>query len=321
VIDRILIRVDCSRNVGLGHLMRGVALAEAAHQRELHTQVVVDPEIPSTVRAGLGATARVVGTEDEWHDDIGPHDVVIFDGYDFGLDDHTAARQRGARVAAIDDQGRGDYQVDVLINQNIVRAPPFKVPGHAKVLLGPEYALVRREFLDYRRKRGASGSQLLVTMGGSDTAGLTVSVVEIALEEGCFDRVRALLGPAAIPPELPDDVSLVRDPPSVAAEFDSSDGVVSAAGTTTWELLSMGVPAVLIEVAENQRYVGRPVSERGAALFAGSLPLDPDKLRACLRALASPATRSRLSRRALDTVDGLGPERVLDALLDVGSRS
>lgn len=315
MIDRLIVRADASPQVGLGHIMRSLALVEEAQDRAVDVQVVSRSETAADVLEGR-VPVLVVADEDRWRRDLQPSDVVLFDGYRFGPDDHQAVRSCGARVAAVDDLGSGDYPVDVLINQNLPTDLRYEALETTRVLVGPQYALVRREFRQCRRPRGEAGEPLLVTMGGSDAAGLTLPVVRMCLEDGPFERAIVLLGPLASGPDLPDNVEVVHGPDTVADVFDRCDAAISAAGATTWELLCMGVPCALVQVADNQRHIGRPVAERGAALFAGGLPLDKARLHGTIRSLNERETRQDLSHRALELVDGLGAQRVLDALLE-----
>ena len=112
-----------------------------------------------------------------------------------------------------------------------------------------------------------------------------------------------------------DGIEVVRAPDDVGAVFDQADVAVSAAGSTVWELCAMGIPAALVQVADNQQDVARPVADRGAAVFVGEAPVEREALDSALDVLADPRPRAILSSAALELVDGLGPRRVLNALL------
>jgi spore coat polysaccharide biosynthesis predicted glycosyltransferase SpsG len=172
--------------------------------------------------------------------------------------------------------------------------------------------LVRREFLPYRRPRGAAAGTLLVTLGGSDAGGFTETVLGAVAESvaPAFGRVVLLVGPAAPEPPAGAGVEVVRDPADVAAVLDRADAAVSAAGSTTWELLCLGVPCALLEVAPNQRMLLATVERAGAALTARSvadLPTAAARLR-------DAGVRAALGERARATVDGRGAARVVDEL-------
>src|SRR5262249_11062389 len=99
-----------------------------------------------------------------------------------------------ARTLVIDDLGRAVPCADILLNQN-----PYAI-GHFSdnhdndtlLLLGPRYALVRREFLDARRRRevNAIGTEVLVTLGGADQPNMAAKIIE-ALSDVRLQRVHA----------------------------------------------------------------------------------------------------------------------------------
>jgi spore coat polysaccharide biosynthesis predicted glycosyltransferase SpsG len=156
---------------------------------------------------------------------------------------------------------------------------------------------------------------LVVTLGGSDAGGVTDAVLSAVESVGAFEHVVLVVGPAAALPAPRPWLEVVRDPADVAAVFDRADAAVSAAGSTTWELCCLGVPSVLLEVAPNQRLVAMTAARSGAAFVAGSLGDVGD----ALRQLAREDVRTRLSARALATVDGQGARRVAKALSGVQS--
>jgi spore coat polysaccharide biosynthesis predicted glycosyltransferase SpsG len=123
--------------------------------------------------------------------------------------------------------------------------------------------------------------------------------------------VLLVVGPAASEPPARPWLEVVRDPADVPAVFDRADAAISAAGSTTWELLCLGIPTAIIPVAENQRLIVKTVTAREAALVIDG----PDGIDDAIAQLTSARTRARLNGFGLETVDGLGAWRVLEALL------
>ena len=295
-MTRLWVRADASADAGLGHVMRSLSVAQAARRRGLDVTFVVAPDpVGSTLPGRFGFDVR---EPDGWAAAIEPGDAVLFDGYHFGAGDFAAARARGARVGAVDDFGSGEFDVDVVVNPN------------------PDDALVREEFRARRRVRSGRTGTLLVTLGGSDAAGLGPRVVELLGNRPPFDTVLFVRGPAAPPlPDRPPWLELVPDPADVAATFDRADAAVTAAGSTTWELLCLGVPTAIVQVADNQQQIVRAATQHGAAVFLGDPAALDRTLPAAVVELADADRQRELSTRAMDLVDGRGPDRVLDALL------
>jgi spore coat polysaccharide biosynthesis predicted glycosyltransferase SpsG len=254
----------------------------------------------------------------DWLSNVARGDVTLFDGYDFGPEHFAAAAKTGARVAVIDDFGRGQFDVDVLVNPNPVAEVDYDTPASATVLHGPQYALVRRAFLRYRRLRADRAGVLLVSMGGSDAAGVTALVLDALASPPPFERVLLVVGPGArglATSQFGPWLDVRRDPDDVAATFDEADAAVIAAGTTTWELLGMGVPTALVQVADNQHDAMRAATHEGAAIAIGPPTALAANLTPTLARLADPREQRALSTSGMALIDGSGPARVLDALL------
>lgn len=311
---RLWLRTDASALIGLGHLMRTIALAEQAQRSAIESHFVVEGDGNSTrVLKKYGFDSRGAGPSGrEWMRGIRPGDVVWFDGYDFGEDEHRAARDAGAKVAAIHDLPQGGFDVDLLVVPEDIAGWDPQLPRGAGFLSGPRYSLVRREFRAHRRLRDDPPERLLVTFGGTDSVSAGESVARAAAATHSFSEVALVEGPAA-PTVGQADFEVIRDPPSIADTFDQASAVVSAAGSTTWELLCMGLPILLIKVAENQHHLYETVVSRGAARPGGRWPRASGDLARNVQLLAAASTKA-LSEAALDVVDGEGARRVLEAL-------
>jgi UDP-2,4-diacetamido-2,4,6-trideoxy-beta-L-altropyranose hydrolase len=311
---RVFVRADGSAQIGLGHVMRSLALAHWVRGRgaEVVYVMVDDADACSMVeRRGFGVMRLAAADDRSWLSAVGAGDRVVFDGYPFLTSGVTAsASSRGAFVAVVDDHDGGDVECDVVVNPNAVEGRRYS--RAARALCGPAYALVRPEFGAFRRARGADGRTLLVTLGGSDAGGMTEAVLAAVEAAGAFEHVLLVVGPMAAAPAARPGLEVVRDPDDVAAVFDRADAAVSAAGSTTWELCCLGVPSVLLEVVPNQRLVAMTVARAGAAFVAGSV----GGVGGALTQLARPEVRTQLSERALATVDRHGARRVAEALSD-----
>lgn len=316
---RLWVRAEVSERIGLGHLMRSVAVAQAGRRRGIDVMFAIHArEGLRSIPARFGfTTRRLLAPDDQtWLNAVTPDDAVLFDGYGFVASDHQAARATGARVVQVDDFRTGRFLVDILVNPAGGLSSQYDVPAGA-VLLGPCFTLTREEFVLRRRHRSGGKGTLVVALGGSDTTNSIGSVLD-AVTEGPFERVLVVIGPGA--PALSGrkwrvPVEIYRDPPDVAAIFDLADAAVTAAGTTTWELLTMGIPTALIRVTENQRGVVQTACAADAAIFAGDVYHLDDQLLRAVRNIADIATQGRLSHAALELVDGRGSDRVISALL------
>lgn len=310
------LRAEASSSVGLGHAMRCLALGEQAASRDVSSTLIV--EDPEAMRASAEQrSVQVAPAGQGWHDEVSPGDAVVFDGYGLTSVDWDIARRRGAVAVVCEDAGSLAAEVDIVVNPAPPSTPSYTLARGGEALLGPSFALVRREFLARRRMAARPAApKLVVTLGGADTTGAGPTLAQIAVGLGVFDAVTLLQGPLAPPLATPPaGVRLVRAPSDVSAVFAEADAAVAAAGTTTWELLCMGVPTGLVVAADNQRLVAATAIEAGAALAVD------DDVEGALGRLAAVSTRQDLSARALALVDGRGAERVLAAIVRRAGRS
>jgi RimJ/RimL family protein N-acetyltransferase len=167
-------------------------------------------------------------------------------------------------------------------------------------------------------------SRVLVVMGGADPVGLTPDVLSVLAETGLPLHVTAIVRPeaheacqavvdAAAAGMHIDLVPPVEDLPALMAH---QDLVVSAAGTSLWELCCLAVPTALVCAVDNQEAGYSRVVAAGAAIGLGRTLAGEGREAAVkqLRAvLENPATRQDLSRQAAHLVDGLGAWRIVRA--------
>jgi UDP-2,4-diacetamido-2,4,6-trideoxy-beta-L-altropyranose hydrolase len=254
-------------------------------------------------------------------------DWLVVDGYQFGSDYQEAIREAGHRLLMIDDCGEAEhYHANIVLNQNGgARAELYasRRPD-TELLLGPKFALLRREFLAGRkgeRAVPARAQKLLVTFGGADPQHVTVKAVEsLALLGPSAPASTVLLGaghPARKEVEaiiagsrLP--IQLITDTRAMAELMAAADFALGAPGTTCWEMAYMGVPMITIAVANNQLGNGRFLSEAGLARHLGwHTELTPAGIAEGIKALAADQVgRREMAVRGRRLVDGHGSFRV-----------
>jgi len=327
----LYLRCDGSARLGLGHVVRSVALAEAAARRRMLVRFVMREDahasdiprahgfpvdvLPAALPSGEEAAwlaARASGTPRAW---------FVVDGYHLG-GLVPALRARGARVCAVCDDPAGPgaaAQADLLVNPSPAAITEADADGR-RLLVGPRYAPLRASFRRARLGRTTAGQKpwprLLLLSGGSDVAGLTVRVLGALRAAAALPpfEIVIVLGPSspAPPPELVVG-EVVRAPRDMAALMASADLAITAAGTSVLELACLGVPALMVTVVGNQAGVAAALEAAGAGLDLG--PCDALTPPALLHALARAAReRDAWSAAARALVDGGGARRVVAAL-------
>lgn len=338
----LVLRADGGVRSGGGHVMRCLALAqewarrggrptfvlaEGADalgdriRREGAELIRLEAE-PGSRDDALGTAAAAAAAGAAW---------IVLDGYHFGEAYQHALRDGGARLLVLDDAGgSGRWVADLLLNQNLhadeamydAREP------HTRLLLGPRFVLLRREFLDRgATPRGATGRapKVLVTLGGSDSGNHSLSVLRAlrsAAPEGA--EVTVVVGPmnphgeslrreAAACPFPARVLSRVGDLPALMAE---ADAAVATAGTTVWELAFLGLPAIVgVSSSVEERFAD---GLRRHGLFATlgwfDRRSDHELAEAIGAFLRDREGRAAMAERIRGVVDGRGAERVADLL-------
>lgn len=194
------------------------------------------------------------------------------------------------------------------------------------LLLGPRYAILRDEFLHWWAPRPVpwQATRLLLTFGGGDDRGACLACLSALPGSGTFETT---ILSSAYNPQIPlirawigrnadHRVRLLLDDPDVARRMSEADIAVTAGGTTTFEMAMLGLPALMIQIADNQRPNAQAWDSAGVAIDLGTLEnLDSGRLRDKLVQLAgNPELRERMARRGRECVDGRGAERILKEL-------
>lgn len=337
----LVVRADAGLKMGTGHMMRCLALAQGwrhAGGKVMFAVAESTSAVDGLLRSEGINVARIEGGPGSAEDarntlEIGRafrSDWFVTDGYQFDAR-YQKQLQSFRPVLAVDDNGALDYySAEFVLNQNAHACAGMypHVASNTKLLLGPRFALLRDEFVAYRnwvRENSERGSRLLLTMGGSDPANLTPRILPLLAELPNKDlRIRVVVGGSAenangvdeVAAKFPGKVEVLRDVRNMADLMACADLAISGAGTTCWEMCWLGLPAILVVVAENQRLIAEGLAALGAAENAGCADrIDPAALaELCRQVLADKDRRAGMSQNAKQVVDGHGRDRVLDRM-------
>ena len=279
---QLLIRADASKDIGIGHIMRMIALAQAWQDAQGIVTLSymscppkllnrLEEENISTIKLDIsesgGATdAHATIQQAQQHDCL----WVVLDGYFITVEYQKLVKSAGLKLLMIDDYGHCDYwHSDLLLNQNL-HATEMRESYHDSsichnFLLGPKYALLRREFKLSRTRLTYTESRLpiriLITFGGADPENWTLKLLQIILTCEFHIKATAIIGPgygntrSLAKLKSTDTVSIsihsnVEDMPLM---YSNSDCIISAAGSSTYEWLRYCLPALVFAIAENQK--------------------------------------------------------------------
>lgn len=340
-----LFRADASAGIGTGHVVRCRTLAAELRRRGWTASLAsrdLPPELARSIResemalisldaaASLDAEHAVIAEQA-----VRPVTLAVVDHYGIGADWQRAARVWVERMMAIDDLADQFQAVDLVLNQNPgLGASRYRglVPPGAQILDGPTYALVRHEFAairtraDLGRRQGEARhrgrvERILVFMSGSDPHDVTRGAARAATAVGVpVDVVVGAAYPFLAPLQAwaagQPSVEIHVDTQEMATLMARADISIGAPGSATWERCTLGLPTLLVTLADNQVETARHLADVGAALDLGwHSAVTTAELEDALVALAAdPARLIEMSEAAARITDGQGTVRVADEI-------
>ena len=344
----LIIRADASTRIGTGHIMRCIALAQAWQDRdgdvtflsycdsETLCQRIIDEDfdlIPIEKTHpepyDLNSTLKVLSAMS--HDLSATIPWLVIDGYHFTPDYQKAIRENSYRLLVIDDMDHlNHYHADILLNQNIYASSlHYSCDKDTLKLLGCEYVLLRREFLKYKdwiRKIPEKAKKFLVTMGGGDPDNVTLKVIRALNNLDDHDiEVKIIVGPAnlninSLEKELrlsPFTFQLLLNVSNMPELMAWADIAISAGGSTCWEMAFMGLPNLIVTLADNQAGIAEGLGKAGAGIDLGWH--EDISIKQCTQAvkeiLQDKNKRSCLSEQGQKIVNRKGKQKIISAML------
>jgi len=338
----LVIRADASLAMGTGHVMRCLALAQTWRDSGGDVVIAAAELTPAIAHRLQGEGMEMVRLESKSTSPANAHYLaaladerhatwVVVDGYQFDSAYQRSIKDSGFRLLLIDDTGQcGPYCADVVLNQNAYANEEmyFDRDSSTQLLLGPDYALLRKEFGDWRkwsRDFTPLAQRLLIVMGGSDPENFTAHILRAVLTLDLKDvEITVVIGGANMHlvslrefESRAGNVRLQIDVNNMPEVMAGADLAISAAGTTCYELALLQVPMVLLAIAENQVPTAHVLANLRAAIDAGwHADFDDQCFANLLHCVIQDAQlRCSLAQSASRLVDGMGAHRVCQFLL------
>lgn len=335
---KVLLRVDAGGSTGAGHLMRCLALAREL--TEVGCEVVVacaglDAEYERLIReAGCGRLLLDKGltmARDAQlcadYADLHQFDGVVVDHYGLDLAWESRLGKHGRTVLVIDDLANRPHECDALLDQNdcAPRAARYAglVPADSEFFLGPTFALLRREFAVFRERCEPRRElkRLLVFFSASDEGNETAKALNGVAQSKRAWQVDVVTGAAH-----PDAAGIARicrergwthhhQVDYMAALMAEADLSLGSAGSASWERCAVGLPAILVQLADNQAEVMRCLLRHGAGLSLGvAADVQAGHYAQALDILGQ-RKLAAMSQAAFELVDGNGAARVAEWIM------
>ena len=255
---------------------------------------------------------------------------VVLDGYQFNGAYQLAVAQARARLMVIDDFLRlPRYHAELMLDQNLgSENRRYPVATSCRVLLGPRYALLAPGFVQAdtdERTYPDRTRKLLITLGASDPVNasskilsaltsIDMSEVVVTVVIGGANQRRAEVRKLA----EASGYRIVEDATDMPSLMADADLAITAAGSTSWEVCRMGLPAITITLADNQRDIASALSDAGVSVDLGwHDDVTAGAVQAAVtRLIDDQEERERMGTTGQKLVDGQGASRVVDAMIN-----
>lgn len=323
-------RLEASEVIGAGHAIRSLVLADGLLR---HGWRCIIAASESTFRFIEHFNCYETIDPQFLFDNQYFADLLVVDSYDLGYEYESHFRPLIKKIMVIDDVPNRQHNCDILLDQTYDRdSVNYKnlVPPNCKLLVGGKYALLRREFIEFRqqayerRKNVTKVKRILVSMGGSDPDNCVIKILEIIKASDFLGIVDLVLGFSDqnrfyIEQYLytyPLQVNIYINP-NMAKLIYESDFAIGGAGSSMWERCCLGLPTFMVVCSDDQLMIASNLHKANAAINLGKI--DCISVKDAAAQLTSTINNhhwiKELHKHSFEVCDGYGVERVLEEIL------
>ena len=195
---KIYIRVDGSAKIGLGHIVRCIALAQMLKNDFLiHFFCMEIPDALSQEITRLNFGFSKILSEDVFFDILTGEETVVLDNYFFDTNYQKKIKSKNCKLVCIDDVHDKEFVADLIINHAPGVSPhDYKAQPYTQFALGLDYVLLRPLFLQQAKttQTHLNNDTALICFGGADPKNLTQKALEIIINASMFKRVLVITG-------------------------------------------------------------------------------------------------------------------------------
>lgn len=260
---------------------------------------------------------------------------LVVDHYALDSRWESLVRPYVKQIMVIDDLADRSHECDLLVDQTFGRDKQDYeelLPQSCRVLCGTKYSLLRPEFAklrDYSLSRRFQHQfelkHLLINLGGVDKDNITSQILEMMKSFSFIDdfEITVVLGAScpwkseveAVAQGLPCKSSVLISVENMASIMAESDLAIGAAGATAWERCCLGLPSIMLVIADNQQLVAQGLGAVGAAVVIDDLSKVELKLSRAFASFQEDKEKlSLMSSKSSELVDGAGVQRVISVM-------
>lgn len=280
---KVYFRSDANSQIGYGHFIRSLALADMLKEDFDCTFFTQSPtEYQKQEVTKVCQLVALPATENRYNiflDNLSGSEIVVLDNYFFTTAYQQQIKAKGCKLVCIDDMHDKHYVADIVINQGCNREEAFSVEPYTRLCLGLDWALLRRPFREVSKRTNTNSHTIetvVVCFGGSDLYDLTSQFAQFLLANSHTKHVIAVVGDAYKPHNgfICDSRLQYRSKLSaneMATFFLSTDMVVCSASTVCIEALACGAKVAAGWYVDNQQEFYDYIKEKHLHIALGNL--------------------------------------------------
>lgn len=324
-MQKVFFRADGNSEIGLGHLIRSIALAQMLKGK--FDVTFICKELPETIEKEIVDNRfefEKIHIEDETLDLINNQSIVVLDGYEFGTEYQTIIKETGSKLVCIDDLHDKEFKADLIINHAPgIKAGNYKAKLSTQFSLGTDYALLRPEFIQQANKSREIEKieTVFICFGGSDANNFTEAALK-AVSDFDFKKIIVVTGSGylhqdSLKKAVEKDSRIEQynsiDAKEMSELMLSSDLAIVPSSGILLEALASGCRIISGMTADNQKYVYNNYLQSG--YFIDGKDFGAEDLKSAINSvLNGDATEQK-------KLDGKSKDRLLKLFLQLALRS
>lgn len=326
------IRADANSNIGMGHIMRCLSIADAAREIGCEATFILSDEASAQIVTNRGYSTIILHSDYTSLDDELPlwpeirADFVIVDSY-YVTESYLTSLKQKTCLVYLDDLASFAYPVDVIINYNAYGPSinynslyrQYKLPD---LILGVDYAPLRAMFREVKKKKQKKDVRdIFVSLGGSDPNHLSLKMIRTKSQKYIYHILVGNMNSdkEEIKKYADDHVVIHEDVEDMKTLISACDIAVSAAGSTLYEICACGVPLITFVTADNQTYGASAFERLGLAVNLGEIRGEDEIVEGLKNAIEKLTEnydlRVEMGQRMQTMIDGFGARRIVEQLL------
>jgi UDP-2,4-diacetamido-2,4,6-trideoxy-beta-L-altropyranose hydrolase len=289
---RVIFRADGNSQIGLGHVVRSLALADMIRDEYECYFAIQNPSQALKLQISAVCTEIIIlkeaGAEDkgfihELDAYLSGNEIIVLDGYKFGPKYQQAVKHKGCTLICIDDIHSYHFVADAIINHaGGISIEKYSCSKDSQIYLGLDYALLRQPFLQVAsQERYTLSNSIFICIGGADPYNITLKVLQAALVAKDWETVNVVVGSAyphndeltAFLSSTKANIQLLQNIHAERmVEIMLGSGVaICPASSVAFEVFCVGLNLLTGYFVDNQREFSDYINEQGLGYSVGDM--------------------------------------------------